>query len=424
MLLLQVVHYEGQYYATARTAYMKVVNSRWWWFNGGYLCRSKDANFSSPSCTKFDPWLGDFKECLWSGLVDTKGIEDPKLFVWPGKGLYALFGRKPAAVTSSSSSSQVQAPSPICSMQQPWLQQYLVSIKVQGEAGPWTFKTPVPLKVTIPGFYNQQIKAKSVIKEKNWMPLVYKDQLYMVHRIHPEQRILKLESDGLASEQLMSNSSAVLAQFADFDVHGGPPVIHIPKQLSPSNSSYYLGVLHYFKWDKTAGKDIKYYFHYAYKMQDKPPFAICAVSKEIPLVFLKHRRRMSRSAAAAANSGQDHQRPKAHEDFKSQRIWKDTSHTAFVSGLFLDTNPTPMTGPSRGKVVEVRKLVSSNAAAAAPVGSESANMATLVSSSQTATSSSNGAQLLISYGCSDVDSRMLRLTLEELELLFEGQQQC
>jgi hypothetical protein len=30
-----------------------------------------------------------------------KGIEDPKLFVWPGKGVYAVFGRKPEALGAS-----------------------------------------------------------------------------------------------------------------------------------------------------------------------------------------------------------------------------------------------------------------------------------------------------------------------------------
>jgi hypothetical protein len=397
---------------------MKVVNSRWWWFNGGYICRSKDANFSNPSCAKFDPWLGGFKECLWSGLVDTKGIEDPKLFVWPGKGLYALFGRKPAAANSSNSLGQ--AASPICNTNQPWLQQYLVSVMVQGEAGPWNFKTPMPLKVTIPGFYDQQIKTKTVIKEKNWMPLVYKDELYMVHSIHPEQRVLKMGPDGSASEQLISSSSAVLEQFRDFDVHGGPPVVHIPKQISPTTSSYYLGVLHYFKWDKTAGKDIKYYYHYAYKMQDKPPFAICAVSKEVPLVFLKQRQRLRSSAAAAtATSGQNHQRPKPQDDYKSQRIWKDTSHTAFVSGLFLDTNPAPLKASSKGRVVELRKLGSSKGAL-----SNSNGHAGLAQQASSTMKNSTVPQLLISYGCSDVDSRMLRLTLEELEVLFEGPQKC
>jgi hypothetical protein len=39
-----------------------------------------------------------FQECLWGSErkvadVDTQGVEDPKLFVWPGRGVYAVFGR-------------------------------------------------------------------------------------------------------------------------------------------------------------------------------------------------------------------------------------------------------------------------------------------------------------------------------------------
>lgn len=33
--------------------------------------------------------------------MDTQGVEDPKLFVWPGKGVYAVFGRKPEALGAS-----------------------------------------------------------------------------------------------------------------------------------------------------------------------------------------------------------------------------------------------------------------------------------------------------------------------------------
>jgi hypothetical protein len=47
-----------------------------------------------------------FQECLWGNErkvadVDTQGVEDPKLMVWPGKGVYAVFGRKPEAIGTS-----------------------------------------------------------------------------------------------------------------------------------------------------------------------------------------------------------------------------------------------------------------------------------------------------------------------------------
>jgi hypothetical protein len=108
-------------------------------------------------CSKLEPWEGTFGECVWSGLVDTRGIEDPKLFVWPGKGVYAMFGRKPELAQD--------AASPLCPKDQPWLQQYLMLLiparqpPAHGTAvmtttaneDPWMLKKPVPLRVSIPG---------------------------------------------------------------------------------------------------------------------------------------------------------------------------------------------------------------------------------------------------------------------------------
>jgi hypothetical protein len=110
----------------------------------------------------------------------------------------------------------------------------------------------------------------------------------------------------------------------------------------------------------------QYYFHYLYKMREAPPFEPCALSAELPLVFRK---------------------PRAPDDPKAaiqrQRIWKDTSRTAFVSGLHLEGAPP----------------------AALPGGRTGAGL----------------PRLLISYGSSDIDSRLLVLSLEELEGLFKGQ---
>ena len=76
------------------------------WFNDAYICMSTSPDFAGVSCRKFDPWQGRFQECLWGSErkaadVDTQGLEDPKLFSWPGRGVYAVFGRKPEALGSS-----------------------------------------------------------------------------------------------------------------------------------------------------------------------------------------------------------------------------------------------------------------------------------------------------------------------------------
>ena len=70
------------------------------------MCVSTSPDFVGASCRKFDPWRGRFQECLWGSErkvadVDTQGLEDPKLFAWPGRGVYAVFGRKPEALGSS-----------------------------------------------------------------------------------------------------------------------------------------------------------------------------------------------------------------------------------------------------------------------------------------------------------------------------------
>lgn len=97
---------------------------------------------------------------------------------------------------------------------------------------------------------------------------------------------------------------------------------------------------------------VKVYHHYAYKMEPQPPFRVCAVSKEIPLI--------TRKSEANKPSSWTH-----------QRIWKDTSQTAYISGLYLDGN-----------------------------------------------------KVLMSYGSSDIDARLLSMPLQNLEELFPNPYDC
>lgn len=55
--------------------------------------------------------------------MDTQGVEDPKLFVWPGKGVYAVFGRKPEALGAS----------PYC--KDPIFVQFVVQVRNAGWGG-------------------------------------------------------------------------------------------------------------------------------------------------------------------------------------------------------------------------------------------------------------------------------------------------
>lgn len=52
------------------------------------------------SCMTYDPWGDEYRECLFDsrvrgGRTETSGLGDAKLWRWPGRGVHAMFGRKP-----------------------------------------------------------------------------------------------------------------------------------------------------------------------------------------------------------------------------------------------------------------------------------------------------------------------------------------
>lgn len=270
------------------------------------------------------------------------------------------------------------------------------------------------------------------------MPFLWHDQLYMVHSVYPQHRIMHIPPTGAVTKQYITNSSGIFRSFEGRDVHGGPPAVYVPPVLpvlpaagngvdmgynsssgsgnvsgrgrsgssdrvtistagssigsglysSSTGGGYYLGVLHYFVHEKTSSKDIKRYHHFFYKFKAAPPFAPCAVSSEIPLVFEKDKHDLSGAGGGLVedSSGQQRQwqQQQGTEHYKQQRIWKDTSRTAFVSGLFLKDK--------RHK-------------GAAPHGWRA-------------------AQLLVSYGSGDVDARLLVMSLAEVEAMFSEPHDC
>jgi len=100
----------------------------------------------------------------------------------------------------------------------------------------------------------------------------------------------------------------------------------------------------------TGADMVKVYHHFAYKIEPRPPFRVCGVSKEINLLTRK---------------------PEKKGDWTHQRIWKDTSQTAYIAGLYLDEE-----------------------------------------------------YVLMSYGSSDIDARLLTLRIDELEALFPAPMDC
>jgi hypothetical protein len=165
---------------------------------------------------------------------------------------------------------------------------------------------------------------------------------------------------------------------------------------------------------KGANK-VKQYHHYAYKMEAAAPFRICAVSEELTLVTRKkdpnsqkrcgsaraaeclgweqwcsHRRGTIPIDSAPSQHGRGRARSSSREplcrtasltacpppplpprDWTHQRIWKDTSQTAYVAGLFVD-----------------------------------------------------GSHVLISYGSSDIDARLLTMSVGDIEGLFPRPFDC
>jgi hypothetical protein len=128
-----------------------------------------------------------------------------------------------------------------------------------------------------------------------------------------------------------------MSKFDSFDVHGGPPLIHVPEHISSTKEAYYLGIMHHYEMRGDGCKRL--YRHFAYKASPQPPFDITAISDELPLTF---------------------------KDLKGVR---HARCVAFVSGLDITENGT----------------------------------------------------ILITYGSADIESRILILTLDELDLLFTGE---
>jgi hypothetical protein len=96
---------------------VKQPQRRWLWNNAAFICTSSQPSFAAPasaatsdqqeggdgsssddgrsSCAAFDPHGPDFKECNWTGLVETQGPEDAKLFSWPGEAAVGAGGQQP-----------------------------------------------------------------------------------------------------------------------------------------------------------------------------------------------------------------------------------------------------------------------------------------------------------------------------------------
>jgi hypothetical protein len=123
------------------------------------------------------------------------------------------------------------------------------------------------------------------IWEKNWMAFLHNDDLYITYQLSPWHVVYKYVSATQALRLAHATPSDVIKQrFPRSKVHGGPPIVYIPSNLSTTGDGYYLGVLHARK-RTDAGLEMP---HYLYKMAPNPPFNLVAVSpQQLPLEFVK-----------------------------------------------------------------------------------------------------------------------------------------
>lgn len=272
-----LVLHQGTYYLAVRSMYFETINSMRQWTNKAHLCILDAFELTGAKCAEFDPWQGDFRECTYSPRIvaklraETTGIEDLKLFHWPGKGLYGIFGRKPLSAS----------PNNTCAFT--IFQQFMVKVsedKSSDLSDPWNLQRPVSLTLKPPkGLYTRKLH----VKEKNWMPFIYRDKLYVTYSVQPH-RVFEILSNGTAVMRYLTSSPQFfdnLTENLHSKLRGGPPLVRVPSELSIWKEDYYLGILHFTNY--IDGR--MWYRHHAFKVQSRPPFKLMGVSRELKLQF-------------------------------------------------------------------------------------------------------------------------------------------
>lgn len=234
------------------------------WQSWILLCTVDPNTMQPTSCRDYDPRT--FEECLWQEGFEGTGVEDPRLIVWPGKGLYMQFGSKPMQ----------KKPGEDLSCEGPWqFQPWLVLLRPYVANAltlkdPWVTDKVVRLSHLPAGHHT----------EKNWAAFIHKDQLYFSQSFDPHV-VLKAQPDGTCVEAFSTSSSRAFGELAA-KPRGNTNAVFVPSALSGEDRDYYLGIVH--------SEVNRTYENYFYKMQARPPFRIMQISVDIPLVFGPHPR--------------------------------------------------------------------------------------------------------------------------------------
>eukprot|EP00879_Flechtneria_rotunda_P016193 GHRR01016938.1.p1 GENE.GHRR01016938.1~~GHRR01016938.1.p1 ORF type:complete len:395 (+),score=66.63 GHRR01016938.1:322-1506(+) len=141
-----------------------------WWGSKLSVCSVDTRTLQPVACEDYDPRT--WKECEWSKGFEGEGPEDPRLIVWPGKGLFMMFGSKPwPKDTSGTEPEQTACEGPWAF--QPWLIQLQPYSPQQDPADPWS-KGIIRLQY----LSGEPPKQGELLKEKNWNPFTYKGKLF------------------------------------------------------------------------------------------------------------------------------------------------------------------------------------------------------------------------------------------------------
>ena len=250
-----------------------------WWASKVAVC-SADADTLQPvACEDYDP--RDWKECLWNKGFEGAGVEDPRLIVWPGKGLYMMFGSKPWPVNPNG----IQPADTACSG--PWaFQPWLVQLQ------PYYAK-PDPLDPWAKGIVRLQYlggpapKDGALVKEKNWNPFIYKGKLFFSQSFDPHV-VIQPSPNGTCTKVFETNSRVF--RNLTSRPRGNTQAVLVPAAFSGEARDFYLGVVH--------AEAARAYTNYFYKMQAHPPFRIYALSAPMPILNAGHPRNVAWTAVS------------------------------------------------------------------------------------------------------------------------------
>jgi hypothetical protein len=252
-----------------------------WWGSSVAVCDLDPATLQPAACADFDP--RPWGECTWGLGFEGTGVEDPRLIVWPGKGLFVMFGSKPWPVDPSAS--PVTAASAACDGPwafQPWLMMLQPLAGARPDpSDPWQ-RGIVRLSYLAGGGGGADGAAAAappppggeLLKEKNWNPFIYKGRLLFSQTFDPHV-VLEPYPNGTCVRVFETPSSRAFAHLPS-KPRGNTQAVLVPAAFSGERRDYYLGVVH-----GEAGRAYKNYF---YKMQAHPPFRIYAASRPMPIV--------------------------------------------------------------------------------------------------------------------------------------------